>query len=110
VIYWIVALLYYRILRIGGHGDSQPKLRVSYYAEKRECMKLIKVQIELGIDDGEDFYQSGEKEIQSCYPGLFSPVFDKEKIANYLNNKLYMDPEFFGEFGPENIIEVREFE
>jgi hypothetical protein len=77
--------------------------------QERNVMKLVKVQIELGIDDGEDFYQSGEKEIQSCYPGLFSPLFDNEKIANYLNNKLYNDPEWFGGFGPENIIEVREF-
>lgn len=74
-------------------------------------MKIIKVQIELGIDDEqEDFYRPGEKELQSSYPGLFAPMFDNEKIANYLNNKLYTDPEFFGDFGPENIIEVREFE
>jgi hypothetical protein len=53
-------------------------------------MKIIKVQIELGIDD-----DLGD---------------DKDSIASYLNNKLYMDPEFFGDFGPENIIEVREFE
>ena len=26
-----------------------------------------------------------------------------EKIAAYLNEKLYKDPEFFGDFGPENI-------
>jgi hypothetical protein len=30
----------------------------------------------------------------------------KEDIINYLNIKLYEDPEFFGEFGPENIVEV----
>jgi hypothetical protein len=35
---------------------------------------------------------------------------DKDAIADYLNNKLYMDPEFFGEFGPENIIDVKECE
>jgi hypothetical protein len=73
-------------------------------------MKIIKVQIELGIDEEEDFYKPGEKELQNFYPGLFTPVFDNEKIATYLNNKLYTDPEFFGDFGPENIIEVREFE
>lgn len=28
---------------------------------------------------------------------------DNEKIAEYLNEKLYEDPEFFGDFGPENI-------
>ena len=26
-----------------------------------------------------------------------------EKIADYLNDKLYTDPEFFGDFGSENI-------
>ena len=51
-------------------------------------MKWIKVSIELGIDD-----KLSE---------------DREEIAKYLNNKLYMDPEFFGEFGPENIVEVVE--
>lgn len=53
-------------------------------------MQLIKVQIELVIDD----------DISTT----------KDSIADYLNNKLYNDPEFFGDFGPENIIEVREFE
>ena len=32
-----------------------------------------------------------------------------EAIANYLNDKLYTDPEFFGDFGPENIESVKEF-
>jgi len=53
-------------------------------------MKIIKVQIELGIDD--DLSD------------------DKDSIADYLNNKLYTDPEFFGDFGPENIVEVKEWE
>ena len=30
-------------------------------------------------------------------------------IPEYLTDKLYTDPEFFGDFGPENIIEVKEF-
>ena len=45
-------------------------------------MKLIKVSMELVIDDD---------------------IEDKDTIANYLNKKLYEDPEFFGDFGPENI-------
>jgi len=53
-------------------------------------MKIIKVQIELGIDD--------------------DLSADKDSISNYLNNKLYTDPEFFGDFGPENIVEVKEWE
>lgn len=32
-----------------------------------------------------------------------------DTIANYLNDKLYTDPEFFGDFGPENIESVKEF-
>jgi hypothetical protein len=31
-------------------------------------------------------------------------------MALYLNDKLYNDPEFFGDFGPENIMEVKDFE
>lgn len=52
-------------------------------------MKLIRISMELGIDD--DLVSN-----------------DKEVIANYLTNMLYGDPDFFGEFGPENIVEVRE--
>lgn len=51
-------------------------------------MKIIQIAMELGIDD----------ELAN----------DKDAIADYLNDKLYMDPEFFGGFGPENIVEVKE--
>lgn len=54
-------------------------------------MKLIKINMELVIDDG-----------------LVSD--SKEEIANYLTNMLYGDPDFFGEFGPENIEIVGDFE
>ena len=57
-------------------------------------MKIVTVQIELGIDNMED-------EID------FS---DKEQISDFLNKMLYEDSEFFGDFGPENIIEVKEAE
>lgn len=54
-------------------------------------MKLVKVEIELGIDD---------ENCGNCH----------EDIAGYLNKMLYNDPEFFGEFGKENITSVEEFE
>ena len=53
-------------------------------------MKLVKISMELVIDD----------DISD----------DKDAVSNYLNNKLYTDAEFFGDFGPENIVEVKEFE
>jgi hypothetical protein len=53
-------------------------------------MKIVKVSIELVIDNDLEY--------------------DKDRIANYLNNKLYTDPEWFGDFGPENIVEVKNFE
>ena len=53
-------------------------------------MKLVKVEIELGIDD------------EHCGDSY-------EDIANYLNKMLYNDPEFFGEFGKENIVSMEEF-
>ncbi len=64
------------------------------YPKKKEAgqeMKLIKITMELGIED--DLVSN-----------------NKEEIANYLTNMLYGDPDFFGEFGPENIVEVRELE
>jgi hypothetical protein len=30
----------------------------------------------------------------------------RNEICNYLNIKMYEDPEFFGEIGPENIVKV----
>jgi hypothetical protein len=55
-------------------------------------MKIITVSVELAFEnvhDGIDFN-------------------DKESIAEYLNNALYESPEFFGDFGPENITEVKD--
>lgn len=57
-------------------------------------MKIVKVSIELGIynmDDEIDFS-------------------NKESVAEFLNNRLYEDPEFFGNFGPENIESIRDVE
>ena len=50
-------------------------------------MKIIKMGMELVIDEN---------------------ITDLDKIADYLNNKLYTDPEFFGDFGQENIETITE--
>ena len=65
-------------------------------------IKLVKITMELVIDEDENFYLPEE-----CDGWFFTPRFDHNKISDYLNNKLYTDPEFFGGFGPENIVEVR---
>lgn len=52
-------------------------------------MKIVTIKMDLVID---------------------SDSTDKYDIAVYLTDKLYSDPEFFGDFGEENIIEVKEFE
>ena len=49
-------------------------------------MKIVTISMELVIDD----------DISDDY----------ERIADYLNDKLFLDPEFFGGFGPENICGV----
>jgi hypothetical protein len=36
--------------------------------------------------------------------------YSYEDIAQYLNSKLYSDPEFFGDFSQENIVEVKDFD
>jgi hypothetical protein len=60
-------------------------------------MKIVKVSIELVIDDTD----------MLTHTGYLADSYDT--IANYLNDKLYNDPEFFGDFGPENIESVKEF-
>lgn len=53
-------------------------------------MKIIKISMELVIDD--------------------ELTTNKDALAEYLNQKLYEDPEFFGDFGPKNIESIKEFE
>lgn len=59
-------------------------------------MKLIKISMELVIDDD--------------IGHIDNSVYNKDVIAEYLNSKLYDDPEFFGDFGPENIESIQDFE
>ena len=47
-------------------------------------MKIVTISMELVIDED----------------------MDESFIPQYLNDKLYTDPEFFGDFGPENITGV----
>jgi len=61
-------------------------------------MRIVKIGMELVIDD------------LDCLNDVTTDgnYYDKDKIAEYLNNKLYTDPEFFGIFTKENIIDVYE--
>ena len=59
-------------------------------------MKIIKISMELIIDDDVCEMTNG--------------VYNKDCVVDYLNSKLYTDPEFFGDFGPENIVSIKEFE
>jgi hypothetical protein len=64
-------------------------------------MRLVTVSIDLVIDDNIDIVNN------STWVGDY---YDKTKIVDYLNDKLYSDPEFFGDFGTENIISIKEIE
>jgi hypothetical protein len=55
-------------------------------------LKLVTITIDLGIS-------SNECDVKS-----------KESISEYLNKMLYEDPEFFGGFGPENIIDIKDMD
>lgn len=59
-------------------------------------MKMITITMDLVIDD------------DVCE--IVNGVYNKDCIVEYLNSKLYNDPEFFGDFGPENIVGIKEFE
>jgi len=45
--------------------------------------------------------------IDLCISPEQCDIKSKESIAEFLNKMLYEDPEFFGDFGPENILEVK---
>ena len=55
----------------------------------QEKMKLITIKMDLVIDED---------------------MTDKYDIAIYLTDKLYKDPEFFGDFGEENIIDIKDMD
>lgn len=64
-------------------------------------MRIITVSIELVIDDTVDILNDNN--------GV-GDLYNKDKIVNYLNDKLYSDHEWFGDFGPENIVSIKEIE
>jgi hypothetical protein len=59
---------------------------------KNQTIRTVTIQIELAIPNDE------------C------ECISKTDIITYLNDKLYHDPEFFGDFGPENIVRVDHLE
>jgi hypothetical protein len=63
-------------------------------------MKLVTVSIDLVIDDTIDILN--DKTTNGDY-------YSKTKIVDYLNDKMYSDPEFFGGFVQENIVSITDF-
>ena len=56
--------------------------------DNNQTIRVVTIQMELAI------------------PNDDCECISKTDITDYLNKKLYEDPEFFGEFGPENIVKV----
>jgi len=55
---------------------------------KNQNIRVVTIQMELAI------------------PNDDCECLSRNEICNYLNIKMYEDPEFFGEIGPENIVKV----
>jgi hypothetical protein len=55
-------------------------------------MKIIKISMELGVEDTDIVMDDQNASL--------------DNIAKYLNDKLYGDPEFFGDFAEENIYTI----
>ena len=51
-------------------------------------MKIVTIKMDLVIDED---------------------LTNSDDVCQYLNNKLYTDPEFFGDFGEENIESIKDF-
>lgn len=58
---------------------------VSFIMQKETLMKIVTIKMDLVMDDD---------------------TIELDSITTYLNNKLYEDPEFFGNFGSENIDKI----
>ena len=56
--------------------------------DNNQTIRVVTIQMELAI------------------PNDDCECISKTDITDYLNKKLYEDPEFFGEFGTENIVSV----
>ena len=61
--------------------------------------KIVTIKMELVIDD-----------LCEMTDGATVGIYNKDCIADYLNTKLYTDPEFFVDFGPENIVNIKDCE
>jgi hypothetical protein len=61
--------------------------------EEEEQFSLVTLQIELVVPNAD----------LDKFGGL-----TREGLADYLTRKLYEDPEWFGNFGPENITKIEE--
>lgn len=48
--------------------------------------------------------------IDLCISSNDCDIKSKESIAQYVNDMLYEDPEFFGDFGPENIVAIKDMD
>lgn len=59
-------------------------------------MKIVTLSIDLVVDD------------DVCE--MIGGVYNKDCISSYLTSKLYVDPEFFGDFEPENIVRIEDVE
>lgn len=67
--------------------------------------RTVTVQIELVLEDAFDYHDDNGKLVK-----VYAGKATKDDIAAYLNEKLANDPEWFGDFGPENIIKTDLFE
>ena len=56
--------------------------------DNNQTIRVVTIQMELAI------------------PNDDCECLSRNEICNYLNIKMYEDPEFFGEIGPENIVKV----
>jgi hypothetical protein len=61
-------------------------------------MRIVTIKKDLIIDDFDIL-------VNNTTDGNY---YDKKKVIDYLNHKLYTDPEYFGDFTEQNIIDIYE--
>jgi len=69
--------------------------------------EYVEVKVSITLVLPAVFIRGGTEKTTHAEDGNLECEDNKELISDYLNNKLHTDPEFFGDFGPENIASVR---
>lgn len=97
----------------GNWNDSNSDYVFLECKDEDETYMIKNMENHEGVEEYEEIEKEVKKteytnikiEMELVVPSYYAD-WGKEKLAEYLTNKLYKDPEYFGDFGEENIVHI----